>query len=1044
MIETEVNEAVGPLAQTQVALVSAKRAHETPRSLSGLLFSLVESNPDAPLIGYPSSPSSASDYIFYTPAQVHRLAKKASTIFISRNIKAHTDPDVDKVVALLAPSNFDYIVAVFTLIRLRCTILLLSNRLATEAYLNLLDKTNCHDIIVSKSMSKIGEEIVRARPMNVVELPTRDECDLVPEAVDQLPPEPHSISERTAFIIHSSGSTGLPKPIFQSHRACLMNYTGGNGHRALVTLPLYHNHGLSTFFRAVCTCTPVALYNANLPLTASNLIQTLEAVRPGSFHGVPYALKLLAEDHRGTNLLAQCKLVMFGGSSCPDDIGDKLVSNGVYLVSHYGSTEMGQLMTSFRPEGDTAWNYVRPVENASRYLHFKPIEDNIFELVVLDGWKSKVASNSDNPPNSFYTSDLFTPHKTIPNAWKYVSRNDDRITLVNGEKVLPIPFENRLRKDPLIKEALLFGVGKALPGLFVIPSEKAVAMTKSQFLDAIWPTIAAANSKAEAFGQITREMVEILPSNVNYPATDKGTIIRAASYRQFSSLIQDVYRRFEGETFKPSGRKLQLDQKELEDFILAAFKDKTQKILAPDDDFFNAGIDSLQAITVQALIKREIDVGRSHIGANVIYEHPNTRALAAHLLFLRNGIEQKKEGEIEIMQKLITKYSHFEKHAPKTPRVVLLTGSTGSLGAHLLALLCRMENVTAIYCPVRASSTSVAMDRVLTTLSKKGLVPFQCSDKIVALPADLSKENLGLPASVLERLKESLTEVIHSAWAVNFNLGVSTFEQQHIKGVSNLIKLCLSVKRQNPARFYFCSSISVAAGTPLPAKIAEAPIPDLHHAQNMGYARSKLVAERIVQAAAESTGMIAKILRIGQIIGDIENGIWNATEAIPLMIRSAVTMGALPDLDETPNWLPVDLTARIILDITGLSGKTITERDLYDPRVVFHVQNPRSFHWTKDLLPALRSSGLQFEIVKQRDWVQKLRESNPDPVINPTIKLLDFFAEKYDNDRPGRRGLVFETQKTETMSPTIRGGYDVIGSGLIEKIVARWRAFDWA
>lgn len=66
----------------------------------------------------------------------------------------------------------------------------------------------------------------------------------------------------------------------------------------------------------------------------------------------------------------------------------------------------------------------------------------------------------------------------------------------------------------------------------------------------------------------------------------------------------------------------------------------------------------------------------------------------------------------------------------------------------------------------------------------------------------------------------------------------------------------------------------------------------------MGYARSKLVAERIIKAAAEKTGMVARILRIGQIIGDSEFGIWNTTEAIPLMIQSAVTLGVLPDLDE--------------------------------------------------------------------------------------------------------------------------------------------------
>jgi nucleoside-diphosphate-sugar epimerase/acyl carrier protein len=570
---------------------------------------------------------------------------------------------------------------------------------------------------------------------------------------------------------------------------------------------------------------------------------------------------------------------------------------------------MGQLMTSFRSQDDKAWNYVRPVNDISPYLYFKPNGDDLFELVVLDGWKSKVASNSDDPPNSFHTSDLFTPHPTIPNAWKYISRSDDRITLVNGEKVLPVPFENQLRKDPLIREALLFGVGKALPGLLIVPSEKAMQMTSKQLIDAIWPTIALANSKAEGFGQISKEMVEILPADVEYPATDKGTIIRAASYRHFASIIQRVYKRFEGEEIETGEEKMQQDQTGLETFILAAVKDKTQKVLKPDDDFFNAGIDSLQAITIRAFLKRKLDVGNAQIGANVIFEHPNARDLAAHLHSLRTGIEQTKESEIDVMQRLITKYSHFEKHQPRTSQCVLLTGTTGSLGAHILARLLSMEHVITVFCPVRASSPSAALDRILTTLSNKGLVPFANVDKIVALPADLSRTDLGFPPSVTANLKASLTTVIHSAWAVNFNLGVSTFEKQHIAGVSNLINLCLAVNQPQPARFFFCSSISAAAGTPLPATVPEGHIPQLEYAQNMGYARSKLVAERIVRAAAENTGMVAKVLRIGQIVGDVQKGIWNATEAIPLMIQSAVSMGALPELDEVRSRYPLTPTS---------------------------------------------------------------------------------------------------------------------------------------
>jgi acyl-CoA synthetase (AMP-forming)/AMP-acid ligase II len=140
-----------------------------------------------------------------------------------------------------------------------------------------------------------------------------------------------------AFIVHSSGSTGLPKPIYQTHRQCLSNYATGGGMKAFVTLPLFHNHGLATMFRGMVTGKRTAVYNANLPLTNNHLVTAMQAADFESFHCVPYALKVLAETPEGIAELAKAKLVLFGGSSCPDDLGDLLVQNGVNLVSHYGA-----------------------------------------------------------------------------------------------------------------------------------------------------------------------------------------------------------------------------------------------------------------------------------------------------------------------------------------------------------------------------------------------------------------------------------------------------------------------------------------------------------------------------------------------------------------------------------------------------------------------------------------------------------------------------------------------------------------------------------
>jgi len=217
-------------------------------------------------------------------------------------------------------------------------VLLLSTRLATDAYISLLEKTNCNDILSAPTTAKSIAGIQEVRKCNSFTIPEKEFYD-VPKALTlpKLPAKSPASAKKIAFIIHSSGSTGLPKPIFQTHNACLSNYANGSGFKAFLTLPLYHNHGISTFFRAVCKGKPISLYNASLPLSETNLIKAMEAVEPESFHGVPYALKLLSESERGTAALARCKLVLFGGSSCPDDLGDKLVNAGVYIVSHYGA-----------------------------------------------------------------------------------------------------------------------------------------------------------------------------------------------------------------------------------------------------------------------------------------------------------------------------------------------------------------------------------------------------------------------------------------------------------------------------------------------------------------------------------------------------------------------------------------------------------------------------------------------------------------------------------------------------------------------------------
>jgi carbohydrate kinase (thermoresistant glucokinase family) len=206
-------------------------------------------------------------------------------------------------------------------------------------------------------------------------------------------------------------------------------------------------------------------------------------------------------------------------------------------------------------------------------------------------------------------------------------------------------------------------------------------------------------------------------------------------------------------------------------------------------------------------------------------------------------------------------------------------------------------------------------------------------------------------------------------------------------------------------------------------------------AQGMGYARSKLVTEKICELASQRTSIRTRVYRIGQIVGDTRHGIWNATEAIPLMIQSAVTVGALPELNEYPTWLPVDTVASSIIELA-----TAVQPDK-SKNAVYHVVSPTAFHWTRDFLPSLEQAGLQFDRISQREWVSRLEQSIPDPVINPPFKLLSFFKSKYDKDEP-RKSLYYRTDLTCSLSRSLHSS-PRLSEQQVDKFVRYWQRECW-
>jgi hypothetical protein len=319
-------------------------------------------------------------------------------------------------------------------------------------------------------------------------------------------------------------------------------------------------------------------------------------------------------------------------------------------------TEVGQLMTSFRPANDKAWNYVRESEKLAPYLEWIPRGPNLFECAVKDGWPAKIASNQ--PDGSYRTKDLFEPHPMIPKAWKYIARSDDTIVLVNGEKFNPVQLEGNVRSDQSVAEAVVFGAGRPYLGILIVPAASLAHMTADGVRELVWPVVQRAQASAEGYARISKEMVRVLPVHCACPRTDKGSVIRQAFYKNFAAEIEAAY----DASDKGSGELRAMSEPELRKFLREALGQVTGKELdgGDDTDFFVLGLDSLQALQLRGQILRSVELGGKNLGQNVVFDFPSIEKLCSHVLGLVGGQETKSRGTVEDeMRELIDKLGEF-------------------------------------------------------------------------------------------------------------------------------------------------------------------------------------------------------------------------------------------------------------------------------------------------------------------------------------------------------------------------------------------------
>lgn len=913
------------------------------------------------------------------------------------------------------------------------------------------------------NLAKATSQCITDSSLELMVLPKIEDGKEITEPCAPLATRPVSESD-VAYLHHTSGtSTGLPKPIPQSHRAAagvLPMLHNGYEMATFTTTPLYHG-GVADCFRAWTSGAMIWLFpGADVPITPLNILKSLECAsrsaethqtpRVQYFSSVPYILQMLAAEDEGLKVLRQMELIGVGGAALSRDVGDDLVQKGVNLVSRFGSAECGFLMSSHRDYAtDKEWQYLR--SDASPHLKFEPQEDGLAELVILSSWPHMAKRNRDD--GSYATADLFAPHPTIPDAWKYHSRADSQLTLITGKKFDPAPIEDAVAASSLLSDVLIFGNGQQVPGALLFRAANSADMANDELLSAIWPLIERLNAESQGHTRLSKSMLTVMPNDAaGLEKSSKGTIMRGQAEKRYALEIAQAYD--SGPNVSANDGLSSTETEVADDEMSTVVLQIIQHVLdisspIPEEvDLFSQGVDSVHCMQIRALLQRKtVPSSATPLPLNVVYDCGTIKKLSGYLIGIRKGQKMETEDETQLMRDLVKEYSTFiddsitssvcalpnpANTTTSSSQVVILTGATGALGAHILSLLRSSPHVSEIHCLIRAASPTAANERVSKSLLARNKAPSNSTaSKITCHSCRLSEPDLGLSPSTYKDLATRTTLVVHAAWAVNFSMRLSSFVKDHIAGLRNLIDFALASPTTNPARFLFCSSTASVLGphvsSPIPERISHDPL----SASPLGYSRSKWVAESICEQAHLHTRLRDHItvLRIGQLCGDTESGIWNVTEAWPLMLSSVKLTGSLPNLKgEKLGWLPVDVAAQAVIEISS-TLKPANDNGPATEIPVYHLLNPCTENTWSDLLAWLGIIIPHFDIVSPSTWISQLGNLKDEKAKHPARKLLGLWKDAYGNDEDGtgeqkkeeKAGeIVFEMAETKKVAPMMR------------------------
>lgn len=366
------------------------------------------------------------------------------------------------------------------------------------------------------------------------------------------------------------------------------------------------------------------------------------------------------------------------------------------------------------------------------------------------------------------------------------------------------------------------------------------------------------------------------------------------------------------------------------------------------------GLDSLLALELAEAVATATGLD---VTEDAFFDAPSVHSLAVHLL-LQMPVGNGMAPPLERMRAdaVLDRDIGAAGLSSAPTDAYLVTGANGFLGTHVLHAL-SAGGAREVVCLVRAPDDAAAQDRLSAALRSYGMPA--SLDRVRVLAADIAAARFGLSPARYAALAQTAGTIVHCAADVNWAASYEMLRAANVEATRALLRFaCTGTAKP----FHFVSSVSAGLATGVSSPFDEgAPIADpagLH----LGYAQTKWVAERLVEAARER-GLPGAIHRPSLIAGHSVTGFGNDDDLFSRMLRGCVELGHAPDLDWPLDACPVDFVAAAIAALASASTAVAP---------VLHLRNPHPACWTEAVL-WMNVRGYAVKLEPYAAWIERVR-----------------------------------------------------------------------